>query len=118
MLEELVGGSGDEFDLDRVGQPVSLADALTPGRVVFELQAASMSVAIQEIIARILRQELPIKRQVIIQAVQQRKQTTLTYASHGLAIQHVRLDGISKPVLAFARSDEGIPVENTTSAPS
>ena len=113
VLEELVGGMGDEFDLKRAGQPISLADALTPGRVVFELQADSMSVAIRQIITRIPRKELPFKPQAILREVQQRQPATLTYAGRGLAIQLVRLDGISKPLLAFARSDEGIPVENT-----
>jgi CBS domain-containing protein len=53
VLEEMVGKIGDEFDLARVDRLISLADALSPGRVVFELRARSMSEAIQEIIDRI-----------------------------------------------------------------
>jgi mannitol/fructose-specific phosphotransferase system IIA component (Ntr-type) len=36
-----------------------------------------------------------------------------TYLGKGIAVPHARLEGIAKPVLAFARSDEGIPIERT-----
>ena len=35
------------------------------------------------------------------------------YVGNGLAILRGRLDGIQRPMLAFARCDEGIPLENT-----
>jgi tellurite resistance protein TerC len=113
VVEELVGQIGDEFDLDRLGQVVSLADVLSPGRVVFELRADSMRDAIEEIVTRIPREELPADPEAVIRAVRQREQEIATYAGRGLAIPHARLDGIGKPVLAFARSDEGVPLENT-----
>jgi tellurite resistance protein TerC len=55
VLEEIVGKVGDEFDPARAGQFISLADSLSPGRIVFQLQARSMSEAIQNIIACIPR---------------------------------------------------------------
>lgn len=114
MVEELVGRIGDEFDLERAGQFVSLADALSPGRVVLELRADSLRDAIQQIIVRIPREELPADPQAVIRAVQQREQVMATYVGRGLAIPHARLDGIDKPVLAFARSDEGVPLEGSS----
>jgi fructose PTS system EIIA component len=92
---------------------VSLADALSPRRIVFELEAPSMSEAIRQFIKRIPSNELPADAQTIIRAVQQREQAMPTYLGKGLAVPHGRLDGISKPVLAFARSAEGVPLENT-----
>ena len=47
VLEELVGKIGDEFDPERAEPSISLADALSPGRVVFNLRAESMPDAIQ-----------------------------------------------------------------------
>ena len=113
VLEEIVGRIGDEFDLTRADRAVSLADALTPGRVVFDLRAASMIEAIQQLVTRIPRNELPADPQTIIRAVQQREQAMPTYLGQGLAVPHGRLDGIEKPVLAFAASAEGVPLENT-----
>jgi tellurite resistance protein TerC len=113
VLEELVGKIGDEFDLERAGQSLSLADALSPGRIVFELRADSMRGAIQTIIARIPRAELPADSQAITRAVLRRDQARVTYVGKGLAIARARLDGIDRPVLAFARCDEGVPLETT-----
>jgi nitrogen PTS system EIIA component len=113
VLEELVGKIGDEFDPWRGEQAVSLADALSAGRVIFELRAHSMRDAIREIIGRIPRDQLPADPQAITQAVLKREQPRPTYLGRGLAIPHARFDGIDQPLIAFARSDEGIPLDST-----
>ncbi len=113
VLEELVGKIGDEFDTVRTGQTVSLSDAMTPGRVLFKLQASSLPQAVREIIARVPADELPQDKETIIEHVLAREATMNTYLGQGLAIPHCRLDGIEQPVLIFARSDDGIPVENS-----
>jgi tellurite resistance protein TerC len=111
VLEEIVGKIGDEFDQARAGQFTSLADALSPGRIIFRLHAQSMSEAIQNIITRIPRGELPADPQTIAQVVLQRERAMPTYIGKGLAVPHGRLHGIDRPVLAFGRSDEGVPLE-------
>jgi tellurite resistance protein TerC len=113
VLEELVGKIGDEFDRERAGQLVSLTDALTPGRVVLDVRAHSMQEAIREIFGRVPREELPRDPESLLQAVLKREQTMETYVGRGLAIPHARLEGLDKPVLIFARSDEGIPLSIT-----
>jgi tellurite resistance protein TerC len=113
ILEELVGKIGDEFELARAGRFISLADSLSPGRIVLSLQAASMADAIREIIAQIPPAELPASAQTISAAVVERERAMPTYLGKGLAIPHARLDGIDQPILAFARSDEGVPFETT-----
>jgi mannitol/fructose-specific phosphotransferase system IIA component (Ntr-type) len=104
---------GDEFDQARADRFISLADALSPGRIILQLQAQSMSEAVQNIIAHIPREELPANPQMIARVVLKREQAMPTYIGHGLAVPHGRLDGIDGPVLAFARSDEGVPIEGT-----
>lgn len=113
VLEVIVGKIGDEFDPARSGQSISLADSLTPGRIVFQFRARSMSEAIQNLIACIPREELPADPQTITRVVLKREQATPTYLGRGLAVPHGRLDGIDRPILAFARSEEGVPVEGT-----
>lgn len=113
VLEEIVGKIRDEFDLARAGQYISLADSLSPGRIVLDLRARSMREAIQKLLVRIPPEELPADSQAITRAVLQREDALATYLGHGLAIPHARLDGIGKPVLVFARCEEGIPVETT-----
>lgn len=113
VLQEIVGTMGDEFELAREGQLVSLVDALSPGRILLHLHADSMREAIQELIARIPRAELPADPETITRIVLQRERVMPTYIGSGLAIPHGRLDGIGRPVLAFARFDEGVPLETT-----
>lgn len=113
VLEELVGKIGDEFDAERAEPSISLADALAPSRVIFDLQATSMPEAIQQIVARIPRGELPADPQIIVNAVQEREATMSTYLGNGLAVPHGRLDNLERPLLVFARSDEGIALDFT-----
>jgi mannitol/fructose-specific phosphotransferase system IIA component (Ntr-type) len=113
VLEEIVGKIGDEFDAERAERPVSLADALSPVNVILDLQAGSMREAIEKIVTKIATGELPVNAATIIRAVQAREETMPTYLGRGLAVPHGRLDGIDKPVLAFARCAEGVPQEAT-----
>ncbi len=113
VLEELVGKIGDEFDHARAGPSFSLADALAPGRIIFDLRANSLHEAIRQIAQRIPREQLPAARETIVTAVQQREEMMSTYLGKGLALPHARIDGAERPVLAFARSDEGIPLKST-----
>jgi tellurite resistance protein TerC len=114
ILEEIVGKIGDEYDVGRAGRYVSLADALSPGRVLFELSAASIPDAIRQMVARVPAAEWPVSPAVITRAALEREASMGTYLGHGLAVPHARVEGIDSPVLAFARSDEGVPVEGTT----
>jgi tellurite resistance protein TerC len=114
VLEELVGRISDEFDQTRSDNPLPLADALTPGRIVFDLNATTIQEAVQQLISRIAPGELTVDPASIIETVQQREQTMATYLGQGLALPHGRLDGIDKPVLLFGRSAEGVPVENSS----
>jgi tellurite resistance protein TerC len=111
VMEELVGRIGDEFELEREGPVISLADALSPGRIIFDLRADSMDEAIRQIISRIPRKEWPVDPKLIAEAVLKREQAMPTYLRSGLSIPHARLDGLSKPVLAFGRSPDGVPLE-------
>ncbi len=113
VLEEIVGRIGDEFDAARTEASLPLADALSPGRIILELQATSMAEAIEKIIATVPPAEFPVEATAVIRAVQEREQTMTTYLGKGLAVPHGRLDKLEKPLLIFARCAEGIPQPET-----
>lgn len=113
VVQEIIGNMGDEFDRTRGGEFVSLADGLTADRVVLGLQALTMDEAIQKFIASIDSDQLPADPEEISRAVLQRKQYMPIYVGNGLAIPHGRLRGIDRPIIAFARCDEGIAIEGT-----
>jgi tellurite resistance protein TerC len=113
VIEELVGKIRDESDTDRTGQAISLADAITPGRVVLDLVAANLNEAVEKIISAVPLDQLPADGRKIITQVLQREATMTTYLGQGLAIPHCRLDSIDAPVLIFARSAEGVPISGS-----
>ena len=108
VLEELVGNIGDEFDTDRAGTIVSLADAINSRRVVLGVEAESLPQAIAKIVGAVPAAELPADAGKIIAQVLEREATMTTYLGHGLAVPHCRLPTLDKPVLIFARSENGI----------
>lgn len=113
ILEEIVGRIGDEFDPARANRFISLADALSPGRILLQLRAQSMSEAIQNVMAYIPQEDLPANPQTMTRALLKRELTMSTYIRHGVAVVRGRLDGIDRPVLALGRSEEGVPIEGT-----
>jgi len=113
VVQEIVGNMGDEFDSDRGRAFVSLADTLCANRIILKLRATGMDEAVQKFIAAIARKDLPADHEVIIRAVLKRKQFSPIYIGNGLAIPHGRLPGIFHPIIAFARCDEGIPIDGT-----
>ena len=113
VVQEIIGNMGDEFDRARGGDFVSLADALGRNRIVLGLQATTMDEAVQKFIATIHREDLPADHETISQAVLRRKQFMPIYVGNGLAIPHGRIPGLDRPLVAFARCDEGIPIEGS-----
>jgi len=113
VVQEIIGNMGDEFDRARGGEFVSIADGLSPDRIVLGLQATTMDEAVQKFISAIDREHLPADYETIFRTVSQRKQFMPIYVGNGLAIPHGRLPGIDRPIIAFARCDEGIPIEGT-----
>ncbi|HLF93825.1 MAG TPA: CNNM domain-containing protein [Planctomycetota bacterium] len=108
IVEEIVGTIEDEFETE---PPIYLADALTPGRVVLGLQGSSLEEVVGQAFGSVPTAELPLAPEKIVKAVLERERAMSTYLGNGLAIPHARLEGIDKPALLFARSDEGIPIK-------
>ena len=54
--------------------------------------------------------EIPVSSEKITQALLEREVRMPTYLGSGMAIPHARLEELRKPLLVFARSDEGIPI--------
>ncbi len=108
IIEEIIGTVEDEFEVE---PPLFIADALTQGRIVLGVKAASIEEGIHVAFSRLPPSELPGPAAMVEKAVVDRERTMGTYLGRGLAIPHARLDGIDRPVLLFARSEEGIPVK-------
>jgi mannitol/fructose-specific phosphotransferase system IIA component (Ntr-type) len=116
LFEELVGEIEDESSIARGETPMSIADALSPGRIVLKLRAGSIFEAIENIIGAIPKQELPVDPRTMLRALMQRASKVPTYLEEGVAVPHARLEGLDQPMLAFARSEEGVELGATQHA--
>ncbi len=110
IIEEIIGTVRDEFETE---DPLSLAETISAGRIVLDVEADNMVEAIRLAIARVPATELPLGKEVILPAVLERERLASTYLGRGLAMPHARLLGIAKPVVVVARSKKGIAIGNT-----
>jgi mannitol/fructose-specific phosphotransferase system IIA component (Ntr-type) len=103
LVEQLVGEIEDESLADQAQTQFSVADALTPGRILLEFDATSIHDAIPTVINAIPEQELPLARQTIIDALTRRSEQMTNYLGRGVMVPHARLDELGKPAVIFAR---------------
>lgn len=108
ILEEITGTIEDEFETE---PQIHLSDALTPGRVVVDVEGDSLEEAIGQAFGRVEQGDLPLPKEKIVPAVLDRERAMSTYLGNGLAVPHARLEGLEKPAILFARSTSGIPVK-------
>lgn len=107
LVEQLVGEI-DDFLPDQA--QFSVADALTPGRVLLEFDASSIHDAIPIVINAVPEQELPLGRQTIIHALSRRSEQMTNYLGRGVMVPHARLDQLEKSTVIFARPVGGFEV--------
>ena len=89
---------------------MTLAELLTPERVIAELQSGENLPAIEEMIARLVEVEaLPeSQKEPALEALRAREDQRSTGIGGGIAIPHAFLPDLEKVVAIFARSTPGV----------
>lgn len=89
---------------------MTLAELLTPERVIAELQSGENLPAIEEMVARLIEVEaLPeSQKEPALEALRAREEQRSTGIGGGIAIPHAFLPDLEKVVAIFARSKLGI----------
>lgn len=105
IIEEIVGTVEDEFESE---PPIFLSDALSAGRVVLGVEAPSIEEAIRRAVSQIQGAELPFPADHIIRMMKDRTMMAVSFLGEGLCVSHARADGLDKPILIFARSEQGV----------
>lgn len=111
VIEEIVGTIRDEFEDE---EPVHLSDALLEDRVHLNVDAESTIEAVRKAIARMKPESLPIPREEVVRAVEERERLIETYLGRHLGMPHARLQGLQKAIVLVIRSEKGIPYRGTT----
>ena len=111
VIEEIVGTIRDEFEDE---EPVHLADALLEDRVHLNIEAESTIEAVRKALSQMKPESLPIPRDEVIRAVEERERLIETYLGRHLGMPHARLHGLQKAIVLVIRSEGGIPYRGTT----
>lgn len=111
VIEEIVGTIRDEFEDE---EPVHLADALLEDRVHLNIEAESTIEAVRKALSQMKPESLPIPREDVIRAVEERERLIETYLGRHLGMPHARLHGLQKAIVLVIRSEVGIPYRGTT----
>ncbi len=111
VIEEIVGTIRDEFEDE---EPVHLADALLEDRVHLDIEADSTIEAVRLALMQMKPESLPIPREEVVRAVEERERLIETYLGRHLGMPHARLQGLQKAIVLVIRSVKGIPYRGTT----
>ncbi len=111
ILEELVGTITDEFERE---PPLTLAEHLTPGRIILDAQGPNLAEVLRQALAKVPPNELPLPVADISKAVMERERLAGTYLGKGIALPHARLAGIDRGVLLIIRPVGGLPVDGSS----
>ena len=89
---------------------MTLAELLTPERVIAELQSGENLPAIEEMVARLVEVEaLPeSQKEPALEALRAREDQRSTGIGGGIAIPHAFLPDLEKVIAIFARSKPGV----------
>jgi mannitol/fructose-specific phosphotransferase system IIA component (Ntr-type) len=111
VIEEIVGTIRDEFEDE---EPVHLADALLEDRVHLNIEAENTIEAVRKALFKMKPESLPIPRDEVVRAVEERERLIETYLGRHLGMPHARLHGLQKAIVLVIRSEQGIPYRGTS----
>lgn len=105
IVEELTGEIRDEFD-----QPpkLTLSTLLQPQACDLDLKEAGRFEAIEEVLNKLHAASPTFDRSEALKTIVKRETNFSTALGHQTAFPHARLASLSRPLLAIARSREGI----------
>lgn len=86
---------------------MEITDYLTRDRVLL-LQASTKAEALDDLAAALAGPEIGVGREELTRAILQREEMMSTGIGQGLAIPHVRMEGLKAPAMAIGVSRDGI----------
>jgi CBS domain containing-hemolysin-like protein/mannitol/fructose-specific phosphotransferase system IIA component (Ntr-type) len=100
-VEEVIGAVEEEFPLET---PIRLSDALTPERVVLDVEGDSILACAHDALKRAAAAaDLPMPVGQVMARLAAREKQAPSYVGRRLAIPHARLDGLRRPLVTVAR---------------
>lgn len=111
VIEEIIGTIRDEFEDE---EHLLLSDVVEEQHVLLDVHANDTTEAVRTALHRVERWQLPVSREAVIKAIDERERAVETYLGKGTGMPHARLVGLQKAVLFVIRAPDGIPYRGIT----
>ncbi len=105
VLEELVGNIEDEFDRSKT---LNLSELIPQHLIFIDFEAEDAKSAIRELVRRAAAAGAAFDPQATTAALLKREASIPSALGEGVALPHARIDGLERPILAFARTTKPI----------
>jgi CBS domain containing-hemolysin-like protein len=109
VIEEIIGTIRDEFEDE---EQINLYSAIDEKYVHLSLEGQDIIEVVRAATMRTNQWDLPVSKEQVVKAIDERERIVSTYLGKGLAMPHARLAGLQQPVVMFIRSEEGVPYRN------
>ncbi len=100
IIEEIIGTIRDEFEDE---EQISMAEALTEARIQLDIVATTTVEAVRAALDRMNADALPVPKDVVLRAVEDRERLVETYLGNGLGMPHARIATIRKSIILVIR---------------
>ncbi len=110
IIEEIIGTIRDEFEDE---EQISMAEALTEARIQLDVEADTTVEAVKVALDRMSPDALPISKDVVFRAIEDRERLVETYLGNGLGMPHARIAAIQKPIILVIRTVGGVVYRNS-----
>lgn len=111
VIEEIIGTIRDEFEDE---EHLALSDVIEEQHVLLDVEASDTTDAIRTALGRIASWKLPVSREHVIKAIDERERAVETYLGKGIGMPHARIAGLQRAAVFFIRSRNGIPYRATS----
>lgn len=97
---------------------MKISELLNPQAIVVDLKATGKDAALSELTDALLAVAPALRRDEVLQVLQERERLGSTGIGDGVAIPHGKLKGMPELMLAFGRSSSGVDFESMDGQPA
>jgi len=104
--------------VEETNEPMKISELLNPLAIVADLKATGKDAALSELTDALLAVAPSLRRDEVLQVLQERERLGSTGIGDGVAIPHGKLKGMPELMLAFGRSSSGVDFESMDGQPA
>lgn len=97
---------------------MKLSELLDEENIITDLSAREKKGVLEELVAAIISAEPSIKKSTLVKVLLERERLGSTGIGDGVAIPHGKYHGLSRPIISFGRSREGLDFDSMDGQPA